>query len=137
MSGGLGSGPFGLGPFGSRAATLADQETSSLSSSRSIVPRTMRYELNDEGGFEPMDDIAQTAFLLLIREFGPRPQFVTARSEEEVRQRVRKALASLTPRRDPAIRIDRITVNTSLPGTLSYVVDYTNLRTNTKQTLEP
>lgn len=127
---GLGTALLGGNP----PATVTDGIRSDLSSSRKVNIRG-RYEVNDEGGFAPMDDTAQRVLLLTAFALPPDPPFIDQRFAQTVQQNWRKALEELTRGPRPAIRITRLAVERDRAGATSRILEYTNLRTGTTQTV--
>lgn len=122
---------YGPGPYGQAPPTA-------LSSSRKIDGTIRQYvlSLDGNGGFEPMDDIAQRVQLLLA--FGvPAQKIITPQGHLDTAAAIRKALAPLTTGTPPAIRIDALDVGSDAPGATFQRVQYTNLLTGTQQTLLP
>ncbi len=131
-----GTGPYGHTPAGYAASTPTEETRSSLSSSRLINGVTKRYVVNDEGGFEAMDDIAQTVLLRIsfaVRE----AKFITPQGMADDRTAIRNALADMTKGAEPLIKIKTIEVTDSGKATTYKRVVYQNLMTNTLQTVEP
>jgi hypothetical protein len=128
----LGSGPFGLTTFGTTAIAVADQDITSLTSSRSILANG-QYELDADGGFVGMDDTRQRVLLLVSYAAGKLPKHISAQTLSEIEGRTRKALAILTKQPNPDIRIKAVAA-TAVGGTVEILVDYVNLRTGTRQT---
>ncbi len=132
---GFGAGPFGGVPLGQTAAALPAEDPTTLTSSRAIDVTTQRYELDDEGGFDAMDDVAQRVFLLLCFELGPTPKFIDSRFDGAVRNAVVRALRPVTEGADPQAKLERVTVERQRPGGTRVMVEYLNLTTNSKRTV--
>lgn len=128
------------GPYGAIAGTVVTPPTmtarAKLHSSRKIDPRTMRYVNADDGGFEPMDDVAQRVLLLLAFVVQPNGR-IDPKQANKTKQDIRNALAPLTAQPEPAIRIDKIEVTDDGRVTSNVFVGYTNLLTNTQTTVTP
>jgi len=132
---GFGTGPYGLGPFGKAVLPPEEPKPKILHSSREINGVTRRYVLDSDGNFEGMDDIAQRV-LLLVSYADTEFKFITDRDNETSRQRIEAALSVLTSGKTPAIRIEAIEFTNPSYGLLQKRITYTNLRTNTQQTVE-
>jgi hypothetical protein len=130
---------FGTGPFGSSLGpttlSFAAEERSSLSSSRKINGVTKRYELNEQGGFESMDDVSQRV-LLLISFADIETPFITDRDMQEQELRLRDALRAMTTGPEPAIRLLEVSVVSNEPGVTTKTIRFQNLLTNTETTVE-
>lgn len=133
---GFSVGPFGFLGLGNTLAAPAEETRSSLSSSRRVDFVTKRYVVNDEGGFEAMDDVAQTVGLLVAFAWVP-PTHVTPQARNEAKTKIRAALRSLSSGAAPLIQIRSVDVSTPGGGIMNISVTYKNLRTNTIQTVEP
>jgi hypothetical protein len=133
---GFGSGPFGFLGFGNTLAAPSEATRSSVSSSRLIDGKRKTYVVNDEQGFEAMDDVAQ-AVLLRIAFAAAEPKFISPEALRKMSTAIRTALNSLTIGPDPAIRIKSIEVTDSGKSSTYKRVVYDNLRTGTLQTVEP
>ncbi len=116
-------------------ATLPAPERASLRSSRKIDFVRKRYVLDDDDAFEAMDDVAQRV-VLLIAFNTKRPRFITPQTMSEYRDSITKALAVLTGGPEPVAGNLKVSVTTGSPGTLNTALTYTNLRTNTRTTIE-
>ncbi len=131
---GFGTGPFGYVNAGSALAAAEEEVRSELSSSRKFDFPTGRYVVNDEGGFEAMDDIAQVVCLKVA--FTKRlTRFVTARSNQERVLALRTTLSSLTKRPQPSIELKSIEVVAAGGGRVTEIITYRNLLTGTLQTV--
>ncbi len=131
---GFGTGPFGYVNAGSALAAAEEENRSELSSSRKFDFPTGRYVVNDEGGFEAMDDIAQVVCLTVA--FTPRKtRFVTSRDNQARALAIRTALAHLTKRPQPSIVIKSIDIVAAGGGRVSESITYRNLLTGTLQTV--
>lgn len=127
------------GPFapikGYVVAPTAIKTRAPLSSSRAIDPKTMKYVVADDGlgGFEAMDDIAQCVLLAIsyIKSTGR----IDPKEQNKRKQQIRDALAALTAPPEPYIRIDGITITDDGRQTEYVQLAYTNLRSNTQQTV--
>lgn len=130
-----GTGPFGFAPFGAALPTPTEETRSSLSSSRKIDFVRGRYVANDEGGFEAMDDVAQTVTLLVA--FTPQVgKFVTPQAIAFRRSSLFKALSVLTRKPKAVIAIKKIEITPNGRGGVDEIIIFQNLRTNTQQTVE-
>jgi hypothetical protein len=136
MSGGFGLGPYGFVNAGSVLATAAEEDRSNLSSSRKFDFPTGRYVANDEGGFEPMDDVAQAVCLAVA--FAKRTtRFITARDNRAREMAIRTELRRMTKRPEPLIELRAVTVTAAGGGRTVEQITYRNLRTGTVQTVTP
>lgn len=134
-SGGFSTGPFGGFPWGGEVVN-AEEVRSPLSSSRSMSFQDGRYNINAEGGFDGMDDVAQTVALTVAYAYKP-PPTITPQNEAKSRRAIENALAHLSRGNDPLIADVRVSFRASPAGTQRPIVTYRNLRTNTRQTVEP
>ncbi len=132
---GFGAGPFGGVPLGQTAAALPAEDPTTLTSSRAIDATTQRYVLDDEGGFEAMDDVGQRVLLLLSFELGPTPKLIDSRFDGSVRNAVVRALRPVTEGADPQAKLVGVTVVRPRGGATRVVVEYLNLTTNSKRTV--
>lgn len=132
---GFGTGPFGAGPFGHPLITTTDEVKSSLSSSRLLNGVTKAYVVNDEGGFEAMDDVAQRVLLFLAFGMGEEPKLIDSTYPATMRARITAALAPLV--RERAIEITAIDISDDGRGATHKRVAFRNLLTDTLQTVEP
>ena len=131
---GFGTSPYGTGPFGFGVDSPTAETPADLSSSRSIDFVRRKYTLDDDGGYEPMDDTAQRVSLLVAFSTQREP-LIDPRSMERQRQRIAEALKPMTTGTEPAIKVHAITVANERPGVTSTTVTYTNLLTGTKTTV--
>jgi hypothetical protein len=130
----FGSGPFGVLGVGIPTPSVDSASISEVGSSRKITAGG-RYVLNDEGGFETMDDIDQRVLILVSRATGRRAKVITEVEMARMRESIRAALAKdLMKPADPDIKLRRIDVTNTRAGYLETIVEYRNLRTNTVQT---
>jgi hypothetical protein len=125
--------PYATGAY-TQFSTLPAPARSDLSSSRKIDFARKDYVLNDEGGFEPMNDITQRVVLLVSFAIKPR-KFVTPRDLNGQKDDVRKALSILTSGSEPSIKLIDVTADAAGAGRTKTVVAFQNLLTNTKQTV--
>lgn len=132
---GFGNGPYGHVAIGGGYGDWAEETRSTLSSSRKIDQQG-RYVVNDEGGFEAMDDVAQTVMLRIA--YAPRlPSVISPAGLAKRRNDLRAALASMTAKPAPLITIKTIEVTDSGRDAVYERIVFKNLRTNTMQTVEP
>lgn len=131
----FGVGPFATNGLGSALPTYPSEPRTTLSSSRKIDPETGAYVLNDDGGFEAMDDVAQRVYLAIC--FGVEgPPIIDARFQATMQAAIRKALEPLTKGRKPAIKIIAVNVTDDGRETTLKEVVYRNLLTNTNTTVQ-
>jgi hypothetical protein len=104
---GFGNGPFGLYPYGIPLDEFEEEGATILHSSRKIDPVLGKIELDDDGNFEGMDDIAQRV-VLAVRQ-ARIPELQTRLFDEEMQQEIRRVLAEaeLTTTNAPAISLVR------------------------------
>lgn len=133
---GLGSHPFGNGPFGQPPPVPSAEVLPTLSSSRLVDGVSSRYVPTTDGDFEPMDGTAQRV-LLLIAFADTYSPIITPQGKADQAARIRRALRPLTEGREPAI--DRLTVEVTDDGKAETLktVTYRNRLTNTIQTVTP
>ena len=133
---GYGKKPWGFGGYGSPLTPATPATPSSLSSSRKFDGKTGRYIVNDEGGFEAMDDTAQRVILLVAfaAKSGP---FLTDRDLAAQVAEVRSALSVMTIGPEPAITLLGVSCEASGPTSSRLTVRYRNNLTGTEQTVEP
>jgi hypothetical protein len=132
----FGTAPFGAAPFGIPSPPTSANTISTLSSSRLVDAKTRRYVVNDEGGFEAMDDVAQRVLMLVAFNVAI-PKFVTPRDQQAQRQRILEALSPMTTGPEPQIDKVRVDVEDDGKQTSWIVVTYRNLLTKTMQTVTP
>ncbi len=128
---------YGTGPFGSPSgASLPAQVPTALASSRRIDFTTGLYVLDENGGFESMDDTAQRVCLLVA--FAEKPSdVITPQTMNAQADAIRAALAPLTNVRAPAIKLISVVVERSASGTVAKTITYRNLLTDTEETVTP
>lgn len=133
---GYGTGVFGA-ILGVPAAPYPPQVVSPLSSSRKIDGVTKRYVMNDEGGFEPMDDTDQRV-LLTLSFADTDSKFITPQGLRSQEQKMRDALTAngLLDARAPSIQIVRLTVERSGSGEVTKTIVYKNLKSGTQKTVK-
>jgi hypothetical protein len=134
MSGGFGLGPYGYFPAGDGYEVPEEETRSSLSSSNKVDGVSKRYVLNDEGGYEPMNDIAQTV-LLRISYADTESPLITPRAANETKAAVRNALQDLETKK--LIRIESIEVDEYNSTTTVKRIRFYDLTTQKYQTVEP
>jgi len=133
---GYGKKPWGYGSFGSPLTLPTPASTSSLSSSRKFDGKTGRYVVNDEGGFEAVDNTAQRVILLVAFSAKSGP-FLTDRDLAAQVAEVRSALSVMTIGPEPAITLLGVSCEASGPTSSRLTVRYRNNLTGTEQTVEP
>ena len=126
------------GPYGSGDSVIqASPDTrAKLSSSRSIDPKTMRYVIADDGGFEAMDDVAQDV-LLAVAFVKTNEGRIDPKQQEKTKQALRLALKPLSDGPEPRIKVVDIIIRDDGRETTYTGITYTNLLTNTLNTVEP
>lgn len=129
----FGEGPFGVVSIGIPVDPVEGMSRVELSSSRKI-DRVGDYEIAKDGSFSSMDDTMQRVKLALAYKF-TMPKLVGGSFSNTVTQDIKTALAELTQTRSPVIRVDSIDVDHQ-GGTSFVSITFTNLRTNTQQTVE-
>lgn len=129
----FGTGPFGLSRFGTSSATVADQDITTLTSSRSQLANG-QYEINEDGGFVGMNDTLSRVWNLSLFGMGPRPKYIDGRSLAELESRMRAALRPLTKQPTPDITNLQITARDVGGGQVEITVDFTDARTNSRTT---
>jgi hypothetical protein len=134
VSGGFGLGPYGYFPAGSALEAPAEEARSSLSSSRKVNGVTKRYVINDDGGFEAMNDIAQTVLLRICYADTESP-YITPRAANETKAKVRAALKDMETSK--LIRIEAIEVEEYNSTTTLKRIRFFDLTTQKYQTVEP
>lgn len=128
------------GPYGSVGGIVvappATDGRAALSSSRGIDARTMRYKIADDGGFEPMDDVAQRVLctLAFVVKMGGR---IVPQEQTALKSRIRTELRQLTDGQEPVIKLVDVTVTDDGKQTSFVGVTYKNLLTNTLNTVNP
>lgn len=128
------------GPYGAVGDEIVAPSTistrASLSSSRGIDARTMRYQIADDGGFEPMDDVAQRVLctLALVVKLGGR---IVPKEQAELKAKIRSELRILTDGQEPVIKLVNVSVIDDGKQTSFVSVIYKNLLTNTLNTVNP
>lgn len=131
-----GTGPYGTAPFGGVVPTNNPEGIAALSSSRGYDGVTRRYVIATDGGFAPMDDVAQRVLLLLA--FGvPAQRIITPQDNAASAANIRRALEPLTRGSQPTIRIVELVVTDGGGGRLSRSLTYKNLLAGTQQTITP
>ncbi len=131
-----GTGPYGAAQFGGVIPTTNPEGTASLSSSRGYDGITRRYIIAADGGFEPMDDIAQRVLLLIA--FGvPAQKIITPQENAGTAAAIRRVLEPLTKGSRPTIRITELVVADKGGGRLFRTLSYTNTLTGTQTTIKP
>ena len=129
----FGTGPFGLSRFGTSSATVADQDITTLSSSRTVLANG-QYELDADGGFTEMDDTTQRVLLLVAYGIGKLPRYIDAQTLSAIEGKARKALAILTKPGTPEIALKSVSATEHTGGRVQIAIDYVNLRTGTRKT---
>jgi hypothetical protein len=133
---GYGSGPFGGAPLGTTSLPPEDETFAALSSSRKIDFVTKRYVTNEDGGFDPMDDVAQR--VMLIISFAVKEQkVITAQDNADTAARIRAALGVLTKGPTPTIKVIDLAVTDNGKASTLKSLTYKNMLTGTQQTLLP
>lgn len=128
------------GPYGSVGGAIVAPPTmsarASLSSSRGIDPRTMRYIIADDGGFEPMDDVANDVVctLAFVVKMDGR---IVPREQAALKARIRTELRRFTEGQEPIIKLVDVTVTDDGQQTSYVGVTYKNLLTDTLNTVNP
>lgn len=128
------------GPYGSVGGAIVAPPTmsarASLSSSRGIDARTMRYQVADDGGFEPMDDVANRVLCILafVVKMDGR---IVPREQAALKARIRTELRGLTEGQEPVIKLIDVTVTDDGKQTSFVGVTYKNLLTDTLNTVNP
>lgn len=131
----FGTGPFGGFHAGGYGPAATEEVRSSVSSSRAISFQTGRYLVNDEGGFEAVDDIAQTVALTVAYAYRA-PDTITVQNMAKSTERIRSALRPMTIGIAPLISEVAVRFDRSSPGVMRPLISYRNMRTKTKQTVE-
>jgi hypothetical protein len=132
---GLGSGPFGGTPLGGPSGNAGSDTLAALHSSRKIDAHG-RYVLDDDGGFEGMDDTAQRVLLAVSFASVDLPKIVTPQASALGEAKIRAALKPLTSGSEPAIKLEVARIERSAPGTVRVVVIFKNLLTGTSSSVE-
>ena len=124
--------PYATGPYATlTAAIAAPQDDITLHSSRKIDFATQEYVLNDEAGFEGMDDIAQRVILTVSYNV-PRQTHISERDLRASELAVRNALEFMTGGPEPEIKLDKVSFARTSAGVTAGTVIFTNLLTGTK-----
>ena len=128
------------GPYGSVGGAIVAPATmsarASLSSSRGIDARTMRYQVADDGGFEPMDDVTQRVLCILAFVVKMKGRIVP-QEQAALKARIRTELRQLTDGQEPVIKLIDVTVTDDGRQTSYVGVTYKNLLTDTLNTVNP
>ncbi len=95
----------------------------------------MRYVIDENGGFEGMDDVAQCV-LIAVAQLKPSGR-IDPREQNKQKQLLRERLATLTAGPEPIITIHDIVFTDDKRQTSNLLVTYTNNLTNTQQSTEP
>lgn len=136
---GYGSGIY-FWPWGNPGLTSEPEAFAPLSSSRKLdfVPgqRGLRYITRSDGGFEPMDDIAQRVVLLTAFAV-PDQKMITPQESSTFVANVRAALKPLTDGPEPSIKILDLQSVDGGGGTMSKLLVFKNLKTGTQSTVFP
>jgi hypothetical protein len=138
---GFGTVPFGLSSFGIPPGDPAVEGPTVLRSSRSIDPVRGILNVDDDGNFVGMDDIAQRVVLAVKQ--AKIPELQTRSFDEEVQQEIRRVLvdAQLTIGNAPTILLVRkdggrpIQV-TAKPNGADISISYLNNLTGTETSIE-
>lgn len=121
------------GPY-TGGTSLAPDGRAAEHSSRKIDAATMRYVIASDGGFEPMDDVAQCVLLAIAMTKGSGR--LTTQQQNKRKVEIREALAHLTRGPEPIIKIIEIFITDNGRDTQFEQVTYLNLLTNTQTTVE-
>lgn len=138
---GFGTVPFGLSAFGIPPGDPEVEGPTVLRSSRSIDPIRGILNVDDDGNFVGMDDIAQRV-LLAVRQ-AKIPEMQTISFDEEVQQEIRRVLAEaqLTTGNAPTILLVRKDSGrpiqiTRKPNGANISISYRNNLTGTETSVE-
>ena len=126
--------PYATGPY-SLFTSLPAPARGSLSSSRKIDFAKRDYVIDDDGGFEAMDDTVQRVVLLVAFAVS-NEKFVTEKVKNAEKDRITKALSILTDGSEPVIRLINVSVTDSATGRIQRKVEFHNLKTGTKKTVQ-
>jgi hypothetical protein len=134
---GFGTVPFGLSPFGIPPEPFVDETPTILRSSRKVNLVTGRVELDDDGNFDGMDDIAQRVVLAVRQAVIPELQGVAF--DEQMQQEIRRVIAEaeLTTGNAPSITLvrqdgQRPILITAKPNGADISISYLNNLTGTE-----
>lgn len=120
---GFGAAPFGLHPFGIPLEEFSPEGPTILRSSRDVDLVRGGYDVDSDGNFVGMDDVAQRVILAVRTAVVPDLQGLDF--DESMKAEILRVLRPLTPSQNPDITVRNIVV-VRFPGGVRNRVFYRN-----------
>jgi hypothetical protein len=134
---GYGTGIYGLAPLGIAASQASTADPARMSTSRQIDQLTGRFALTTNGAYAGMLDSVQRVVNLTRLALAGRRSIITPDEQEDLRQKIRAALAVMTDPKDPAIELLDIVVSDNGKDAGETQIIFRDLLTNKVQTVRP